>query len=223
LTRLALLLGRNPEKPRKILAKKLLLSASSLGHVYATNFLIRNAQHNDILQRPEYVVPFARLQFLVSHKDNIESMVIMGKILLGQRKENQALELFRQISRSKMILNGETKEETYDPNDPEAFYVSEALVAEGDFLQARRDIAGAEDAFRKAALQLDNAAAYYHLAILLPSSSPEKETYLLKAAASDIPEARQALADLYNFQEKPGLAEEWVAIGQYTDNKAIMA
>ncbi|KAL8931513.1 MAG: hypothetical protein Q9211_006907 [Gyalolechia sp. 1 TL-2023] len=81
--------------------------------------------------------------------------------------------------------------------------ISKALAR----LRARSgDHAGAEEAVREAAQVYHDPTAYFYLAIdFTAPSSPEFETYLLKAAASGNPDAAHELGVLYFNQSRQGI------------------
>ena len=69
----------------------------------------------------------------------------------------------------------------------------------------------AEAAFRRAALELDNAEGYLALAQLLPKDSPQREEYLTKAAISGVTEACALLAEVERAKaEQPESDKEQV-------------
>ena len=81
----------------------------------------------------------------------------------------------------------------------------------------------AEEAFRKAALDLDEPAGYFYLSQLQEPGSPNQHVYLLKAASSGILEACHnlgalELAKIEKQEKKPtklqdyGMAMEWFQI-----------
>jgi tetratricopeptide (TPR) repeat protein len=107
-------------------------------------------------------------------------MALLGKVMLSLGKESEALEWFRKVTQLELDFEG----------------ASEALVQEGRILLARRDKDGAESAFKKAALELDDPSGYFYLSQLQAPGSTEQEVYLLKAASSGIAEASHNLGSL---------------------------
>jgi TPR repeat protein len=157
-----------------------MLSASNLGQKTATFALIKSALNTSSLQ--DYQNPLYRLGLLAKNEDP-QAMAILGKVLLTQSKENEALEWF---CKATSLPTG-----NLDFED-----AGEALVNMGRILLKQGDRGGAKAAFSKAALELDDPSAYFYLSQLLPQNSSSQEEYLLKSATSGITEACHNLGAL---------------------------
>jgi TPR repeat protein len=122
-------------------------------------------------------------------------MALLGRVMLTLAKDDDALSWFRQATREGVDFDG----------------AAEALVQEGRILLGRKDKEGAEKAFRKAALELDDPSGYFYLSQLQRPGSSEQEVYLLKAASSGIAEACHNLGsrELEKIKERPKGAESF--------------
>jgi TPR repeat protein len=181
-----------------------MLSASELGEESATFYIISSALRTGVLK--DYASPLKRLGTLAK-AGNPRAMALLGKFLLTQNKENEALDWIRRATRGPAGLDFED--------------ASEALVSEGQILKSRGDVEGAQAAFRTAALELDNPTAYFYLSQLEERNSRQQEVYLLKAASSGILEAWHnlgaiELARLRAASAGPvrefGMAKEWFQV-----------
>lgn len=85
-----------------------------------------------------------------------------------------------------------------EPREPRWAWELSCLLGQADILRSQGDARGAERLYRVAALELDNPRAFLELARLMegPRDSPERRTYLLKAAVSGEPEACRELGKL---------------------------
>jgi tetratricopeptide (TPR) repeat protein len=160
-----------------------MLSASGLGEASATLELISSSIRNNSLDLADYAAPLKRLGILAKKEGDREAMTLLGKVLLSQRRENEALEWFRRATQ------GPTQSLTFES-------AGEALVNEGRLLLSRKDHDSAGQAFRKAALELDDPSAYFYLSQLKETGSAQHKVYLLKAASSGIVEAWHNLGSL---------------------------
>lgn len=209
MTMLGLILNRGTTVPQQVLAKLVMLSASALGDVNATMQLLGSAQRRGALDRDEYAAPLQHLEKVAESGENVQAMVLLGKILQTEGDEEGALEMFE-----KAAMGG-------SDSPADANGVSEALVRQGLILLGKANLEGAETAFRKAALDFDYAPAYYQLAKLQPEDSPTKEIYLLKSASSGVLEACHELGEqhLKKFTKLDDskiageMAKEWLFLG----------
>jgi TPR repeat protein len=207
-TLLASILRRCNGKGQRSLAKKLMLSASSLGEKSATFEIISSAITTGVLR--DYPAPLQRLGILAKKDNDPQAMTLLGKVLFNQRGEKEALEWFRKATRP--------------PTGSLDFQgAGEALVHEGRILLGWKDKEGAEAVFRKAALELDDPSAYFYLSQLQEPGSPNQEVYLLKAASSGVLEAWHNLGalELAKIEKRPlkdgqtrnyGMAKEWFEV-----------
>jgi tetratricopeptide (TPR) repeat protein len=205
---LAGILKRCPRQSQKALAKSVMLAASRLGEKAATFDIISEALRISTLY--EYRAPLERLGTLAKKDNDPQAMTLLGKILMAERREKEALDWFRRATQSPtggLDFNG----------------AGEALVNEGRILSKRNDQNGAKAAFEKAALELDDPSAYFYLAQLQEPGSSNQQVYLLKAASSGVVEAYHNLGALElekiaNQERKPtslddyGLAREWFQV-----------
>jgi len=205
---LAGILKRCHSGGQKALAKSVMLAASRLGEKAATFDIISEALRAGTLY--EYRAPLERLGTLAKKDNDPQAMTLLGKVLMGERREKEALDWFRRATR--------------EPTGGLDFDgAGEALVSEGRILSQRGDRNGAKAAFEKAALELDDPSAYFYLAQLQEPRSSNQQVYLLKAASSGVVEAWHNLGALelekLNKQErKPtslydyGMAREWFQV-----------
>ncbi|TVY32577.1 hypothetical protein LOCC1_G008498 [Lachnellula occidentalis] len=201
-------LRRCPEHSQQTLGLTLALAASEMGEKTATFELIQSSINKN--QVFENSAPMQRLGLLAKKGKDAEAMALLGKVLFGQGKEDEALEWLRKA--------------TQPPTGSLEFPGSaDALVYEGRILLKKGDMKGAEEAFKKAALELDEPTAYFYLSQLQESGSSTHEVYLLKAASSGVLEAMHNLGALElekieKQQKKPtsmadyGMATEWFQV-----------
>jgi TPR repeat protein len=187
-----------------------MLSASELGEASATFDLIEAGIRSASLTLQAYAAPLQRLGLLAKKDGHRQAMVLLGKVLLSQQKELEALEWFRKASQG--------------PSESLDFEgAAEALVNEGRILLEQKDEEGAGAAFRKAAVDLDDPTGYFYLSKLADPDSPQQQVYLLKAASAGIVEAWHNLGslELARLQAQPappktfqdfGMAREWFQV-----------
>jgi TPR repeat protein len=185
-----------------------MLSASSLGEKSATFEIISSAITTGFPR--DYPAPLQRLGILAKKDNDPQAMTLLGKVLFNQRGEKEAMEWFRKATRP--------------PTGSLDFQgAGDALVHEGRILLGWKDKKGAEAAFRKAALELDDPSAYFYLSQLQEPGSPNQEVYLLKAASSGVLEAWHNLGalELAKIEKRPlkdgqtrnyGMAKEWFEV-----------
>ncbi|KAI9731253.1 MAG: hypothetical protein M1818_007878 [Claussenomyces sp. TS43310] len=209
LTMLAAIINRCGTAPHKIFAKKVMLSASALGDSSATIQLVKSAVSRDELDHPFMNAPLSRLDVLVK-SSNVEAMVLLGKVLETRGQSEEALSMFQRAAESMPA----------DLPNENADLVAQSLVYRGELLVRKGDSSGAELNFRRAALELDNPAAYFHLAQLQAPDSAAKEVYLIKAASSGIIEACHDLGELQLSKAQStadngrrAMAKEWLYLG----------
>ena len=205
---LAAILRRCPGHGQKAFAKKLMLSSSALGDKSATFEIISAALRTGSLT--EYSGPLERLCVLARKESDPRAMTLLGKVSYSQRGEREALEWFQKATRPP------TGSIDFDG-------AGDALVNEGRILLGWKRKEEAKAAFEKAALELDDPSAYFHLSQLQKPDSPEQKVYLMKAAASGVSDAwhelgLSELATIAKRAEKPtkledyGMAREWFEV-----------
>jgi TPR repeat protein len=150
-----------------------MVTASSLGEKSATYELIEAAIAKETLHLSEFAAPLKRLGLLAKQDQDPQAMALLGRVMLGLAKDEEALKWFRKATQSGHDFDG----------------AAQALVQEGRILLAQRDKDGAEKAFREAALKLDDPSGYFYLSQLQEKGSLQEEVYLMKAASSGIVEA----------------------------------
>jgi len=170
------------------------MSASALGDASGTLKLMSIILASGEFNATTYYNSLKHLGILAKKDENPQAMMLLGKILLGQQKERDALVLFRKATRGSLDFEG----------------AADALVNIGRILLKDGDKKGAEVILRKAALELDDPSAYFYLSKTQAHASPEQKVYLLKAAASGIVEAHHNLGaiELAWAQEKAGVGKE---------------
>jgi len=185
-----------------------MLAASELGEKAATFEIISFALRTGALH--DYQAPLQRLGILAKKDNDPQAMTLLGKVLMAERREKEALAWFRKA--------------TQPPDGGLDFDgAGEALVNEGRILFQRKENEQAKAAFEKAALELDDPSAYFYLAQLQEPGSSNQQVYLLKAASSGVIEAWHNLGALelekINKQEKKpnsladyGMAREWFQV-----------
>jgi tetratricopeptide (TPR) repeat protein len=184
-----------------------MLSASSLGDKSATFELILSAINTGTLSK--YPEPLQHLGILAKKDKDPEAMMLLGKVLLSQGQNREALAWFQKSTRP-----------------PTGSYqisgAGDALVNEGRILLQLGQTQEAESVFRKAALDLDEPTGYFYLSQLQKPGTPDQKVYLLKAASSGILEACHNLGALelaeLEKSQKPlslqdyGMAREWFQV-----------
>lgn len=152
-----------------------MLSASEMGDSEATIALIAAGIRSGSFRVSEK--PLKRLEILAK-EGNPRAMTLLGRTVATKGKTAEALEWFRKATRGPAGLDFEE--------------AGEALVYEGELLmKSHRKEAIA--VLRKAALELDDPSAYFYLAELEKSGSPNQIVYFMKAASSGITEAAHEL------------------------------
>lgn len=97
------------------------------------------------------------------------------------------------------------------PREPRWEWEVSCILGQADILRDRGTFGEAEGLYRVAALELDHPRAFFQLAMMMggPRDSPERSTYLLKAATSGESEACREL----------GRLEKMAAAGKDLSNK----
>jgi tetratricopeptide (TPR) repeat protein len=205
---LAGILRRSQSKPQQILAKRIMLSASALGDKSATLDLISSALTTGNLH--EYTDALQRLGVLAKRENDPQAWTLLGRVYSARNNPKEALNCFRKATRP--------------PTGNVDFYgAGDALGYEGQILMSQDDRQNAKAIFEKAALELDDPAAYFYLSKLQEPGSSQEQVYLLKAASSGIKEAWHNLGALElakrtDKASKPikvedfGMAYEWFQV-----------
>jgi len=177
-----------------------------MGEETATYELIQSALNQGRVG--EHQTTFHRLKRLAQDDPkNVDAQALLGKALFSQGDYAGARDWLTQATNGHLNFAGS----------------GEALTCLGRAHLAENNAVLAETAFRRAALQLDEAPAYYHLAQLQEAGSEARNVYLLKAASSGVLEACHDLGmlELKKIKEagkKPtsledyGMAREWLQI-----------
>lgn len=180
LTLLGQLLNRCSHNAQRFVGKQMMLTASVAGHADATLALLVPAHRSGSLSKAEYQAPLKHLRVLAKSRENVQAMVLLGRIVQDEGREQEALDLFEAAAKSTAVRDGAV---------PVPIGAAEALVYAGEVQLKRGQKGPAEEMFRKAALDLDNPLGYYHLAKLQEEGTTNKEVYLLKAASSGVSDA----------------------------------
>jgi TPR repeat protein len=178
-----------------------MLSASELGDSAATIALLSSGMRSGNFRK--YEKPLKRLGILAK-EGNPRAMTLLGRTEASKGNATEALEWIRKATRGPAGLDFEE--------------AGEALVYEGQLLM-NRNREEAIKALRKAALELDEPSAYFYLAKLEKSGSPNQTVYFMKAASSGVTEASHQLGLIElskavkaadgNTPPDYGMAREW--------------
>ncbi|TVY39290.1 hypothetical protein LSUB1_G004730 [Lachnellula subtilissima] len=202
---LSSVLRRCPSRAQQSLGLTLVLAASQMGEKTATFELVQSSiNKKQVLEKSAHI---QHLRLLAQKGDDAEAMALLGKVVFAQGKEDEALGWLRKATRPPV-------------GNLEFPGSGDALVCEGRIHLKKGDKKGAEEVFKKAALQLDEPTAYFYLSQLQEPRSWKQEVYLLKAASSGILEAMHSLSALElekieKQEKKPtsladyGMAREW--------------
>ena len=210
-TMLAQITNRSPYPTQRVLARRLLHSASNLGDPGATIQLVSQALRNARLQHPDLTLPLRHLSWLAKTGESRPARVLQGQILESRGDESGALRLYQ---------DGADEEEDKAGDNGRA----DACLALGLLHRRRGNAPAATAAFQKGAA-LDDPVAYFHLAAAFPLGSPEYHLYTIKAAASGVPAAAHRLAVLYHHGDaalvdepsRGAMAKEWYTLAAGDD------
>lgn len=122
-----------------------------------------------------------------------------------------------------------------EPREPRWEWEVTWALEQAKILQKQNRTKEARDLYRVAALELDNPQGFWNLSCLMegPRDSPERRTYLLKAAISGVQEACREMGVLEKMvAEREGLADkdradrelmsqEWLRLADGEDLKSI--
>ncbi|KAL8936365.1 MAG: hypothetical protein Q9216_004971 [Gyalolechia sp. 2 TL-2023] len=163
--------------------------------------IIRDAMSTGRIREPQMSNPLKIVKDYVD-QGYPKAIFIWGRLMESQGKHSEALQFYQKWTE----IYAEARQSppfSQSMDTAELANISKALAR----LRARSgDRAAAETAIREAAQVYDDPTAYYHLAVEFTSpSSPEFETYLLKAAASGNPNAAHELGMLYFNQSRQGI------------------
>lgn len=200
----------------------------------------------------------ARFQRLLKKGTDPDAFTLQGMILAKQGTPSQdrlALDSFRraekawdvnaqsseppQASGSRSFSVEKTADPDYvslpEPRESRWEWEVTWALEQAKILQKQNRTAEARDLYRVAALELDNPQGFWNLSCLMdgPRDSPERRTYLLKAAISGVQEACRELGVLEKMAaEREGLADkdkkdremmsqEWFRLADGEDLKSI--
>ncbi len=141
------------------------------------------------LADPKLEKPLQHLSTLAKVDKNTSAMILLARVLEGQGKVEKALQYYEEVAKT-----GRT---TYKGLEDVDGNVAEAWFSLGRLRAQRQDTAGAEIAYKKAALEHDDPKAFFYLARLCNPSSDDYFLYNSKAASSGIPEAAHNLGIFY--------------------------
>lgn len=200
----------------------------------------------------------ARFQRLLRKGTDPDALTLQGMIFAKKGAQNHdklALDSFRRAekaweakalsstsppaseSRSFNIKEGGDPEYVSlpPPREPRWEWEVTWALEQAKILQRQNRTEQARDLYRVAALELDNPHGFWNLSCLMdePRDSPERRTFLLKAAISGVPEACRELGALEKMAaEREGLADkdradremmsqEWFRLADGEDLKSI--
>lgn len=200
----------------------------------------------------------ARFQRLLKKGTDPDALTLQGMILANQGTQSHdrlAVDSFRKAeraweakdksgtppqasgSRSFSLEQGADPDYVSLPEPRQARWEWEVTWAleQAKILQKQNRTKEARDLYRVAALELDNPQGFWNLSCLMegPQDSPERRTYLLKAAISGVQEACREMGVLEKMAaEREGLADkdradrelmslEWFRLADGEDLKSI--
>jgi tetratricopeptide (TPR) repeat protein len=188
----------------------MLMTASSLGYRPSTltlmAILTRSAGETTRKFRAHIRDAESRFKRLLRTENNPDAFTLQGVLLLqeGRPESEQLLYYNRAIEAARSIPpppsptsdhptpNNQTTPTT--PRQPKWTYEATCHLRRGLILLKQGQTDQALASFQIVALELGLAEGYVELAKLLPTSAPERETYLLKAAQAGNFEACRLLA-----------------------------
>lgn len=200
----------------------------------------------------------ARFQRLLKNGTDPDALTLQGMILAKQgtqghdrlaldsfRRAEKAWETKAQPSASQRASGSQSfsVEKAADPDyvslpeprEPRWEWEVTWALEQAKILQKQKRTEEARDLYRVAALELDNPQGFWNLSCLMggPQDSPERRTYLLKAAISGVQEACRELGVLEKMAaEREGLtdkdkadremmSQEWFRLADGEDLKSI--
>ncbi|KAG6365136.1 hypothetical protein INS49_006743 [Diaporthe citri] len=199
-----------------------------------------------------------RFQKLLKRGTDPDALTLQGMILAKQGTQSHdrlALDSFRRAERaweakdksgapskasdSRSFSIEEGADPDYvtlpEPREPRWEWEVTWTLEQAKILQKQNRTKEARDLYRVAALELDNPQGFWNLSCLMdgPRDSPERRTYLLKAAISGVQEAcremgvlekmaaeRQGLADK-DRADREMMCQEWFRLADGEDLKSI--
>lgn len=172
------------------LIREMLVSASALEDAAATIVLVTQAVETNRLAHADIAAPLVHLARLAQH-GNPMGMVLHAEVLGTRGQTDQALRLCEEVVQQKTGSHTSSDASGDTTN-------RRAWTALAKLRETTGDLAGAESAFETAALEYDDPWGYYHLAdrYCRPDDS-EYLQFMLKAAASGIPDAAYKLGRYY--------------------------
>lgn len=200
----------------------------------------------------------ARFQRLLKNGTDPDALTLQGMILAKQGTQSHdrlALDSFRKAEKawgakaqssapprasgSHNFSVEKTADPDYvslpEPREPRWEWEVTWALEQAKILQKQKHTEEARDLYRVAALELDNPQGFWNLSCLMdgPRDSPERRTYLLKAAISGVQEACRELGVLEKMAaEREGLTDkdradremmskEWFRLADGEDLKSI--
>lgn len=180
-----------------------MLAASAMGEKSATFGIVLNAISTG--QLGKYSAQVKQLVDLAQNTNDSQAMAILGSALMASGQEKEALAYFQKATRAGLEFDG----------------AGEALVGEGRILINQGKKVAAKAALEKAALQLDDPAAYYYLSQLQEPGSTNQQVYLLKAATSGIIEASHNLG-AFELEKIHKSGKKPTSLTDYGDRKSVV-
>jgi tetratricopeptide (TPR) repeat protein len=214
---LALTLLSGPNTGYK-LALYLLGTGSELRHIPSTLMMVRLLQGPTLKAAARGTIArfvrTAEIRFTEAVKNKLhpDALAMQGMILKKQGQATKALELFGEaIEMGKSNPSKWQVEDEESPAGKDDEVVADAkerrgrrhqfpleptcYIGRGQIYLSRGQVIEAQDAFRVAAMELDNPDGHMELAKMLPEDSPERYDSLMRAALTGIEEAYPLLAE----------------------------
>lgn len=241
----------------------MLRSASELGYDPSTLTLVRIfSSVPEAMQKKAAASKMskdadARFQRLLKKGTDPDALTLQGMILAKQGTQSHdrlALDAFRKAERA---WEAKARSGAPSPASSRSFHITEGtdpdyvslpvpreprwewevtwVLEQARILQKQNRTEEARNLYRVAALELDNPQGFWNLSSLLdgPRDSPERRTYLLKAAISGVQEACRELGVLEKMAAgREGLSEkdradrmmmsqEWFRLADGEDLKSV--
>lgn len=204
----------------------MLRSASELGFTPSTLTIVRIFQSmpeeafQEASKRQLFLAADARFKDMIAEGVDPDALTLQGIILAkkgdakkalvafrraatawevnGKRESTDVADRFRDASEAEVAAEQQQEYVLPAPRDPRWEWEVSCVLGQADILRRQGAVGEAEELYRVAALELDHPRAFLELAMVMggPCDSPERRTYLLKAAISGEPEACRELGKL---------------------------
>ena len=202
----AQILLRSPHRQHHVIAKYLLLASSSLDVPAATYHLVSEGLKRDLLSQSQLQPAIKHLARLARNEpDNIQAMVLWGRVLLSRDEEVEAMKILRKVVDDDMLERREHANNKKSSSSNNATIIDasrvNAYLALARLSVKHQDPEQARKWYEQAAHIYDAVEAWTYLAEIHSSSShshlPHYEYYLLRAAAKGSLDAADQLGSFY--------------------------